>query len=65
MDAAFKWLGAFATHNPGLIGFGLSFYLLWRLHQITDRQHDNAVETTKVLTAIKTFLITKFGGTVE
>ena len=42
-------------------GWALSGYLLWRLHQVTDRHHRHAVETAAVLAVMKTLLMQKAG----
>jgi hypothetical protein len=43
----------------GKAGWALAGYLLWRLHQVTDRQYRHAVETAAVLSVIKTLLMTR------
>jgi membrane carboxypeptidase/penicillin-binding protein PbpC len=60
-----RWVGDFIAANPALVGYVFAVYLLFRLHQVTDRQHDAAVQTNKALAAIKTFLLTKFGGRID
>lgn len=41
------------------LGWVVAAYLMWRLHQVTDRQHKHAVETAAVLAVIKTLLMAR------
>lgn len=58
MDLARTVVSFIETGSPQL-GWVLSAYLLWRLHQITDRQYKHIVETAAVLAVIKTLLISR------
>ena len=49
-----------AAGGPG-VAWALVGYLLLRLHQLTDRQHNANLETIRALTIIKTLLLSKIG----
>lgn len=50
-----------AAGGPG-VGWLLAAYLLFRLHQVTDRQHKANLETVDVLATIKTLLLGRFSN---
>jgi hypothetical protein len=58
MDVARTVLG-FIQEGGGQLGWLLACYLLWRLHQVTDRQYRHAVETSAVLAVIKTLMLSR------
>ena len=58
MDAL---LDKIANGGP-LAGWALASYLLWRLHVITDRQHEANLKTAKILVSIRTLLVTRAGA---
>lgn len=47
--------------GPG-VAWALVVYLLWRLHQLTDRQHAANLETVKALSTIRTLLVSRLGA---
>jgi hypothetical protein len=56
MDGALnKLIAHIAAGGPG-VGWLLAAYLLFRLHQVVDRQHKANLETVEVLAIIKTLL---------
>lgn len=61
MDAIInKVLAHIAQGGPG-VAWMLVVYLLFRLHQLTDRQHKANLDTVGVLTTIKTLLSVRLG----
>lgn len=57
-DAAFNHI---ASGGPG-VAWALVVYLLWRMHQLTDRQHAANLDTVKALATIRTLLVAKLGA---
>jgi hypothetical protein len=60
-DVAAALLDKLAAGGPA-VGWVLSAYLLFRLHQLTDRQHKANLAIVKSLTAIRVWLSVRFGG---
>lgn len=58
IDAILKHIGA----GGPAVAWALVAYLLLRLHQLTDRQHEANLKTVEALTVIKTLLVAKLGG---
>lgn len=54
-------LNHIAAGGPG-VAWALVVYLLWRLHQLTDRQHAANLETVKALATIRTLLVARLGA---
>jgi hypothetical protein len=65
MDGALtKLLAHIAAGGPGA-GWILAAYLLFRLHQVTDRQHKANLDTVAVLAVIKTLLLGRNSGGID
>lgn len=49
----------FIANGGREMGWVVAAYLMWRLHQVTDRQYKHAVETAAVLAVIKTLMMAR------
>lgn len=62
MDVLINKVLAHIAEGGAGVAWLLVAYLLFRLHQVIDRQHAANVETIKVLAVIKTLLVARLGG---